>query len=584
MKKEKKNLLEEKYYKRVSNRSIKKTLRHTFSIMIFSAAVLVLLCSAGLQYLHYANRKNIDGPVNFATQAGGIEEDINKLESFTYKNMLGMIEPEEVEKQSVALVNEINAKIDSLEAEMKAFKDDDVTDALVYIDGLRKAVSDYSEFGEFVGIKRAEGEVETSLSIFSQYAEVAEQAVEENITGLIGAMKTKQDEYVSTINGVIMTVGIELLAVALACIITSIFIVRNLCSFMDGSMEEVLYALKKISEGDLNAAISLEGDNEFVTIAKDITKTIENIKLYIEKENEALSQMAAKDMTANIDIEFAGDFAPMKQAVNDITSKYNEFLMSTRDAATDVTGAANNMSSVSQNLATASTQQAASIQELLAIIENLNDNVAKVADAAQSMSKTSMEDNQEVLQGNEKMNELLEAMGKIEKSSKMIYNIIDMIEEIARKTSMLSLNATIEAARAGEEGRGFAVVAEEIRALADASADAVHKISDLVESSLEAVEYGSGIAKDTASLFSNIVKNGESHVEMTQGISNDCSNQSQTLHSVLCGVQEIAATVESNTQLAEEASATSEQLFASAQYMNDGLQLFKLRENVGKEA
>ncbi len=571
-------ILSKKYHKRLSNNSIKKTLRHTFASLIFVAIALVLFCFAGLQVVSHLNKRLVDGPMVISAKLNAIKAGVAETDVLNYDAIIGNITAEELAGAAVVNMDKIQNGIDDLEQTIVEFNDPMLLTTLDYVAELKHAVTDYGDFGLALCNLISEGKTQRAQEIFNQYKKVANGAVDDSYAKINEIVETKTATYAVRINGVIAAIGVILLLISALCTVTAVFIVRNLCAFLDGSLDEMLNALEKVSEGDLNTEINLSGDNEFVHLAENLSNTISNIKLYIEKEKVALTLMAEKDVTVNIEEEFSGDFAPMRDAVNDISAKYNEFLLSTRDSATDVSEAANNMSSASQNLASASTQQAASVQELLAIIEDLNSNVEKVAAAARAMSDNSLEDNKQLLAGNEKMNELVDAMKHIESSSKMISGIVDMIEEIARKTSMLSLNASIEAARAGEQGKGFAVVASEIRSLAEASTDAVHKITELVDSSLEAVSKGSIIATDTADLFDSIVSSGEAHVQITKNISEDCSNQSDTLHSVMCGVQEIAATVENNSQLAEEVSAISETLFKNARLMTDELNMFKLSE------
>lgn len=569
--------LARKYQNRLENRSIKKTLRQTYTGMIIVGLILLAFCYSSIQLIKHTNNRMIKGPMNLSTQAEDIHDNITEWEESVYKGILGCMTIEEMKSYQTTAKQNLLTQIDTLEQTITDLNDKKTMTALEPVDDLRKAINDYSDFEDYICKLIENRDITKATSEFSHYNDLAETAVNDCISSVQTILDEKLEIYLFRTRLIVAFASVLISIGSIFSFFIASFISKAFCSFMDESIEKLTEALHNVSNGKLNTELSLKGQNEFVDLANDLSQTIWNIKLYIEKENDVLSQMADKDMTADINIDFVGDFAPMKQAVTEITEKYSDFLLSTREVATDVSDAANDMSSVSQNLAIASTQQSASVQQILSIIEDLNDRVRRVADSAKTMSDASIRDNHDVLLGNEKMNELLNAMKQIETTSNKIYGIVDMIEEISRKTSMLSLNASIEAARAGDQGKGFAVVAEEIRSLADATADAVHKISDLISSSLDAVKEGSSIASDTASLFQNIVKNGESHVELTSEISNDCNNQSDTLHTVMCGVQEIAATVESNSQLAEEASAASQQLFASAQCMTAELETFKLR-------
>lgn len=568
----------ERYISKLANRPLKKTLTITFGGLIVAAIAVLLLSYAGMQFINYTFHRLTDGPINLNTRASEIQEQINDLETLTYDAVLGNTSAAVYQEDSASLIAEIQTNLSDFESAINDLDDATTSSStLPYISKLTTAITDYSDYAEYIGSLIADGDLEKASDAFTDYNEQVSSDIDSSLAEIKSVLEYKQGLYISRVSGSVIFINVLVIFAAIFSVVLGVLIVKTVSQFILSSVNQIVDGLTNVSQGNLQTHIELKGDNEFVLLSNALNETISNIHLYIEKENEALAQMAERDMTAEIDIEFIGDFAPMKDAVNDITSKYNDFLLSSQNAADDVSGAADSMASISQTLATSSTEQAASIEELLATIETLNDSVKKVADSAVDMSNASKQNNEQVHTGNEKMQELLSAMDHIEETSREISGIIGMIDQIANQTNLLSLNASIEAARAGEHGRGFAVVAEEIRTLSEASSDAAHKISALIDTSLSAVDNGAAITRNTAELFETIVKNGESHVAMTEAISQDCASQSMTLQSVLSGVHEISTTVESNSQLAEEASATSQELLASAESMASELQLFKLR-------
>lgn len=130
--------------------------------------------------------------------------------------------------------------------------------------------------------------------------------------------------------------------------------------------------------------------------------------------------------------------------------------------------------------------------------------VQKNAELAAEISSTT---NEQLVNGEEKMQQLMEAMERINETSDEIGSIVGTINELANQTNLLSLNASIEAARAGEAGRGFAVVAEEIGKLAGASAEASNTIAGLIANSKEAVGRGREVAGRTAEVIKSGVDN-----------------------------------------------------------------------------
>ena len=174
----------------------------------------------------------------------------------------------------------------------------------------------------------------------------------------------------------------------------------------------------------------------------------------------------------------------------------------------------------------------------------------------------------------EDMKALMEAMERISDTSKKIENIISDIESIASQTNLLSLNAAIEAARAGEAGKGFAVVAEQIRTLADQSAQSAVDTRSLIEGALREVSDGNDVALKATESMENVVKG----INEIATVSKELSENSNAQIEVKKGVDQISEVVQSNSAASQECSATSEELSAQAEAMNEIVNQFVLRD------
>ena len=200
----------------------------------------------------------------------------------------------------------------------------------------------------------------------------------------------------------------------------------------------------------------------------------------------------------------------------------------------------------------------------------------ETADGALEVRKQTHETGEEVFLCNQKMQNLVEAMEKIQTSSEEIEKILKTIDDIAFQTNILALNAAVEAARAGSAGKGFAVVAEEVRNLAGKSAQAAQNTSDLIANSTVAVHMGTEIAQNTADVLMGVVNSIQSVVDAIDHIAIVSSEQSESVKQVSEGINQISVVVQSNSATAEEGAAASEQLSAEAAGLKELVDHFTL--------
>ena len=176
------------------------------------------------------------------------------------------------------------------------------------------------------------------------------------------------------------------------------------------------------------------------------------------------------------------------------------------------------------------------------------------------------------------MDELVDAMKKINATTQNIEKIIADIENIASQPNLLSLNASIEAARAGEAGsRVFAVVADQIRLLAEESANSVVESKKLIEESMNEVEVGNKVTKETNDAMQEVMAELDQIIQEVANIRTASDKQAVSVKNIKKGVGDINDVIQSNSAAAEETSATSEELSASATTLNELLEHFKLR-------
>ena len=291
-----------------------------------------------------------------------------------------------------------------------------------------------------------------------------------------------------------------------------------------------------------------------------------------------LEAIASGDLTAQITHEYVGDFASIRTSLNNILQRLNSTMRQIVASSEYVSSGAEQMSAVSQTLSQGSTEQTGAVEELEETMRSVTDSVMQTAENVQHAREQIDGMGHQLAEGNQKMQEMITAMGEISESSNEIEKIIKTIEDIAFQTNILALNAAVEATRAGAAGKGFAVVADEVRSLAAKSAEASQSTSMLIGRSIAAVNQGTQIADATAKQLENIVTDAHGIVETINGIATDAQTQAGAVEQIQEQIGQIAGVVQTNTSTAEESAATSQELSAQASVLKQLVQTFRLRQ------
>lgn len=265
---------------------------------------------------------------------------------------------------------------------------------------------------------------------------------------------------------------------------------------------------KTFAKGDLSSPFpdvdTKDEIAEMVIVAKEMA---DSLSLVIADSGKHLADMAG----GNYDIKttcpevYQGDFEKLLLSMRNMRDQMIQTLRSIEDASSQVSAGSTNLAEASQSLAEGATEQAGAVEELQATITSITENIDKAADQAQESYVQAKKYADEADNSRTEMKAMVEAMARINETSKNIENIISEIEDIASQTNLLSLNASIEAARAGEAGRGFAVVADQIRQLAEQSTKSAVDTRKLIEGSLQEISEGNKAAESAAASIEIVV-------------------------------------------------------------------------------
>lgn len=203
------------------------------------------------------------------------------------------------------------------------------------------------------------------------------------------------------------------------------------------------------------------------------------------------------------------------------------------------------------------------------------------ANAAQA-NQIALEARENAEKGNMRMKDMLKSMEEINEASGNISKIIKVIDDIAFQTNILALNAAVEAARAGQHGKGFAAVAEEVRNLAARSADAANETTEFIEATVKKVDMGTKIANETAASLLSIVESSARVAELVEEISEASNQQAGGISQINIGIDQVSQVIQTNSATAEESAAASGELMNQAQWLNDNVSRFQLRNTFSR--
>ncbi len=343
-------------------------------------------------------------------------------------------------------------------------------------------------------------------------------------------------------------------------------------------VNEVNQTAECLKEGKMSTRAKVgNATGDYKKLVEGFNAVIDNIMEPVNEAIACLAEMANGNLNVEVRGEYQGDHAAMKNAMNTTLENLNEILNQISMMIQQVAAGAAQVADASQMLSQGATKQASSLEEVTASMNEIGSQTRQNAENAKKVNEIAISNRENAEVGNSQMTNLLDAMKDINASSDEISKIIKTIDEIAFQTNLLALNAAVEAARAGVHGKGFAVVAEEVRNLAQRSANAAKETTTLINDSISKVGNGTKLANETAEALNKIVTGVKDMTELVSEIANASDEQSQGIEQVNAGLNQIDAVTQANTASAEESAAASEELSSQANQLSHLLGKFQLQ-------
>ena len=332
---------------------------------------------------------------------------------------------------------------------------------------------------------------------------------------------------------------------------------KALLVFKDGLMERLQLQSEAAEVHRKNEEKLRQTEEAFRLAGQDQAAIVDSLA-------EALSALAAGDLTMRLNQDVAADYQKLKSDFNGAMDKLQEAMTVISSNAEGIVTGAGEISQAADDLSKRTEQQAATLEETAAALDQITATVKRTAEGAGQANTVVGSARGDAERSGEVMTQAVAAMHGIEKSAEQISQIIGVIDEIAFQTNLLALNAGVEAARAGDAGKGFAVVASEVRALAQRSAEAAKEIKALISTSSGQVKEGVGLVGQAGDALGRIVGQVAEISSLVAEIAASAQEQATGLSQVNTAVNQMDQVTQQNAAMVEQSTAASHSLASEA--------------------
>jgi methyl-accepting chemotaxis protein len=510
----------------MSNWKIGTRLNWAFGLMLGLLGIGTVFSIAGLQRLNDGTNEIVNNQYPKVVYAYEIL-DITNRNARAMRNMLLWNDPAEVEKERLTIIGNKREQEKNFSELTKLLMSDQGTDLL------RTAMD-------------ARRQYSTSQKHFMELASANKK--EEATTFLLTVVREDQRKYLDTIRALI----------------------RNQTERVADSerqAESTFQSTRSMLLGIATFAFLLG-----TAVAILITRSI---VMPLATAVQVAHTVAAGDLNIKIEVKSKDETGLLLLALKEMNDSLVKIVSDVRFGSTAVAAASTQIASGTADLSARNEEQASSLEEAAASMEELISAVKQNAEHAQQANSMATSASEIAARGGIVVSQVVETMGTIDQSARMIAEIIGVIDSIAFQTNILALNAAVEAARAGEQGRGFAVVASEVRSLAQRSAAAAKEIKHLIENSVAQVKSGTELVGQAGATMTAIVDSVKRVTDFIGEITIAGREQSAGIEQVSRTIVQLDHATQKNAQLVEETATASAAMHDQASSLALAVSVFK---------